>query len=162
MSSEAGMLVGNRTPFICLICSSRYLALACSLAIGSRMSCAQGIGIGLISVGPTWGTGVDSATGTLIPVVLGNVFMYNAWEGIVWYEVVSGRYSVIPGLGWSMAHALSAKEFSSSLALAVTAIHLSNTFTIVSVMSVNTVALSPIIGRELGDTALSTYTLSFV
>ena len=60
-----------------------------------------------------------------------------------------------------MAHAFSAKEFSSSRTWAVTAIHLSNTFNIVSVISVNTVALSPIIGCELVDTALSIFALSF-
>ena len=77
------MLDGKRTLFICLICLSIYSALACSLAEGSKISCTQGVGIGLKSVGPTWGTGVDSVTGTLIPIIPGKVFIYNDWEGMV-------------------------------------------------------------------------------
>ena len=86
------MLDGKHTLFICLICLSIYSALTCSLAEGSNISHTQGVGIGLKSVGPTWDTGVDSATGTLIPIIPGKIFIYKDWEGTLSYLVLVDQW----------------------------------------------------------------------
>ena len=69
------MLDGSHTLLICLICLSKYCALACSFPEGSKISCTQGVGIGLNNVGPSLGIGVDSAIGIPVSIDLGKVFI---------------------------------------------------------------------------------------